>query len=66
MVRDCKAPKKPCDKGKEVIRAVTTTMEMSTTEKEETSKKEQWRQLWEGASKVERQEIMKDMGFQND
>ena len=66
MVRDCKAPKKPCEKGKEVIRAVTTLMETLMTEKEETSKKEQWRQLWEGASEDERQEMMKDMGFQND
>ena len=44
MARDCKAPKKPRDKGKEVIRAVMT-METPMTEKEETPKKEQWRQL---------------------
>ena len=65
MARDCKAPKKPRDKGKEVIRAVTM-METSMAEKEGTPKKEQWRQLWEGASEEEKQEMMKDMGFQND
>ncbi|KAF8670115.1 hypothetical protein AX14_005943 [Amanita brunnescens Koide BX004] len=65
MARDCKAPKKPRDKGKEVIRAVTTT-ETSTVEKEGTPKKEQWRRLWEEASEEEKQEMMKDMGFQND
>ena len=64
MARDCKAPKKPRDKGKEVIRAVMT-METPTIEKEGTPKKEQWRQLWEGASEEEKQEMMKDMGFQN-
>ncbi|KAF8697687.1 hypothetical protein AX14_001302 [Amanita brunnescens Koide BX004] len=45
IAKDCRAPKKPRDKGKEVIRAVTTTMETTTMEKEETSKKEQWRRL---------------------
>ncbi|KAF8671904.1 hypothetical protein AX14_005634 [Amanita brunnescens Koide BX004] len=65
MARDCKAPKKPRDKGKEVIRAVTTT-ETSTTEQEETPKKERWRKLWEGASEEEKQEMIKEMGFQND
>ena len=65
MARDCKAPKKPRDKGKEVIRAMTTT-ETSTVEKEGTPKKEQWRRLWEEASEEEKQEMMKDMGFQND
>ncbi|KAF8707066.1 hypothetical protein AX14_013697 [Amanita brunnescens Koide BX004] len=66
MAKECRAPKKPRDKGKEVIRAVTTTTETLTTEKEELSKKEQWRRLWEGASEEEKQELMKDMGFQND
>ena len=66
MARDCKVPKKPHDKGKEAIWVVTTTMEGSTTEKEEALKKEQWRRLWEGVSEEEKQEMMKDMGFQND
>ena len=65
MARDCKAPKKPRDKGKEVIRAMTAT-ETSTAEKEGTPKKEQWRRFWEEASEEEKQEMMKDMGFQND
>ncbi|KAF8643219.1 hypothetical protein AX14_009593 [Amanita brunnescens Koide BX004] len=65
MARDCKVPKKPRDKGKEVIRAVMTT-ETSMAGKEETPKKERWRQLWEGASEEEKQEMIKDMGFQND
>ena len=43
IARDCKAPKKPHDKGKEVIRAVILTTETTTTEKEEMLKKEQWR-----------------------
>ena len=66
MARDCKAPKKPHEKGKEVIRVVTMMAEMSMTEKEEVSKKEQWRRLWEGVSEDEKQEMIKDMGFQND
>ena len=66
MAKDCRAPKKPCEKGKEVIRVVTTITETSTAEKEEISRKEQWRRLWEGASEDKRQEMMKDMGFQND
>ncbi|KAF8689163.1 hypothetical protein AX14_003375 [Amanita brunnescens Koide BX004] len=66
MAKDCRAPKKPCDKGKETIRAITATMETPTAAKEETPKQEQWRRLWEGASEEEKQEIMKEMGFQND
>ena len=66
MAKDCRAPKKPRDKGKEAIRAVTTVTEMTTTEREETPRKEQWRRLWEEASEEEKQEMMKDMGFQND
>ena len=49
-----------------MIRTVTTLTEIPTTDKEETMKKEQWRQLWEGASEDEKQEMMRDMGFQND
>ena len=64
MAQDCKALKKPHKEGKEVIRAITTSTEESMTNKEETTKKEQWRRLWEGASKDEKQEMMKDMGFQ--
>ena len=41
-------------------------METSTTEQERTPKKERWRRLWEEASEEEKQEMMKDMGFQND
>ena len=66
IAKDCRAPKKPRDKGKEAIRAVTTMTETSMTEKEEMPKKEQWRQLWEGASEEEKREMMKDMGFQDD
>ena len=43
-----------------------TTTETPTVEKEGTPKKEQWRRLWEEASEEEKQEMMKDMGFQND
>ncbi|KAF8702665.1 hypothetical protein AX14_014355 [Amanita brunnescens Koide BX004] len=63
IAKDCRAPKKPRDKGKEVIRAVTT--ETSASEEKETTKKELWRRLWEGASEEEKQEMIKDMGFQN-
>ena len=66
MAGDCKAPKKPREKGKEVIRAVTTSTEALTADKEEVTKREQLRRLWEGASEDEKQEMMKDMGFQDD